>query len=100
MSIEKQTYRVVRGTILKILVKEFPRPVDSKALLFTLRDLGTELSAKELSGHTEYLSAKDYIAASKRSISGINIEMLTATPAGLDVVDEFDKDIGISTEGF
>ncbi len=94
-----ESIRRLRGAILKALVAEHPNYVDSKVLHVILVELGYRLTTGECSGHLSYLGGKGYVESEKRKASGIELEMAVITPMGIDLLDGFKEDIGISVEG-
>ncbi len=94
---KKEKYRRVRGAILKLLAHQHPGPIDFKVLHYLLDDLRYTITEEELESHIVYLADKKFVVRETRKSSGVEIEMITVSPDGLDVLDGFREDIGIDT---
>lgn len=92
---KKERYRRVRGAILKLLAHQHPGPLDIKEIHFLLDDLDLTIQVEELKSHLCYLKEKGFIKIEDRKSGGIVVEMVRITANGLDVLDEFQKDIGV-----
>lgn len=95
MEAKKERYRRIRGAILKFLAHEHPGPLDFKVLHFLLDDLKYNITEEELESHIVYLADKGFVKRETRKSTGVEIEMVTATPKGLDVLDRFVEDVGV-----
>ncbi len=95
MEAVKEKYRRIRGMILKLLAHQHPHPLDSKVLYVLLDDLKSSISDEEYNSHLVYLEEKGLVKREKRGTSGVRIEMITITPAGLDVLDGFRAEVGV-----
>lgn len=92
---KKERYRRVRGAILKLLAHQHPGPLDAKEIHFLLDDLGFTIREEELKSHLCYLKEKELLKIEERKSGGILIEMIRITADGLNVLDGFQKDIGV-----
>ena len=95
MEIQKERYRRIRGTLLKLLVLQHPHPLDAKVLYVLLDDLRYSISDEEFGSHVMYLEEKGFVRKDVRRITGLTIEMITITPAGIDLIDGFREDCGV-----
>ena len=97
MDAKKERYRRIRGAILKMLAYEHPRPVDSNVIHLLLDDLRYSVTEEECQSHITYLAEKGFLHRECRKGSGVKLEMVTISPAGLDVLDGFVQDVGVDT---
>lgn len=95
MDAKIEKYKRIRGAILKLLAHQHPWPIDSKVLYFLLDDLRLTITDDEFKSHCAYLLQKGYLKQEKRKTSGVEIEMLTITPQGLDVLDGLVPEHGV-----
>jgi len=95
MEIQKERYKRIRGTILKLLVHQHPHPLDAKVLYVLLDDLQYSVSDEEFGSHVMYLEEKGFLRRDVRKTSGVTIEMITITPGGIDLIDGFRDDCGV-----
>jgi repressor of nif and glnA expression len=94
---KKERYRRIRGALLKLLAKQHPGPLDIKEVHFLLDDMGYPITEEELRSHLSYLAEGKLIIHNKRKSGGVEIEMIVISRDGLNVLDEFVKDVGIDT---
>lgn len=97
MDLKKERYRRIRGAILRLLAYEHPKPVDSKVIHLLLDDLKYSITEEECQSHICYLTEKGFVNMELRKSSGIRLEMITVSPAGLDLLDGFIQDVGVDT---
>jgi len=95
MDANKERFRRIRGLILKLLVKEHPKPTDLKVLYCLLDDLRYAITDEEFASHLAYLEGKGYVSQSSRKTSGVEIVFCSITPHGIDIVDGFKDDVGV-----
>ena len=90
----KEKYRRVRGAILKLLAYEHPRPVDFHVLHIMLDNLNYTISEDEMDSHVSYLAhaSKGYVLDESRACGQVRVRMITITPKGLDLLDEFGEE--------
>lgn len=91
----KERYRRIRGAVLKLLAHQHPGPLDFKEIHFLLDDLDLTIREEELRSHLSYLKEKGFVKIEERKSGGILIEMVRITADGLNILDGFQKDIGI-----
>ena len=91
----KERYRLVRGLILKFLVKEHPGPLYIDEILLLLDDLGFAITREELLSHLSYLEEGILIRIEKRIFGEIEFRKIFITRNGINVLDGFIKDVGI-----
>lgn len=97
MDIRTETYRRIRGAILKVLAREYPHgAVDAKIISLLIEDLGFKAGESECEGHLAYLVDKKYAVKDERVSSGIRITLASITPSGLDLLDGFLQDVGVN----
>ncbi len=92
---KRERYRRIRGAILKLLAHQHPGPLDVKEIHFLLDDLDLTIREEELKSHLGYLEEKGFLKVEKRKSGGIEIEMIRISADGLNVLDGFQKDVGV-----
>ncbi len=97
MDAKKEKYRRIRGAILKLLAYEHPRPVDSKVVHILLDDLKYSITEEECESHICYLAEKGLLNREMRKTGSVRLEMVTISPRGLDVLDNFVEEPGVDT---
>lgn len=91
----KERYRRIRGTILKLLAHEHPGPIDTVVLHRLLDDLRYAITMDEEMSHLAYLEDKGCVKFDLRRTTGVEIVMVTITAQGLDVLDGFSAACGV-----
>jgi len=92
---QKERYKRIRGAILKLLAHQHPGPLDAKEIHFLLDDLNFTIREEELKSHLYYLKEKGFVKIDERRSGGIDVQMVRITADGLNVIDGFQKDIGV-----
>jgi len=95
MDVRREKYRRIRGAILKFLATEHPGTIDSKVLYHLLDDVRYTMTEEEFLSHTIYLAELGYMRRERRETNGVEIIMYVITPAGLNLLDGFIKDVGV-----
>jgi repressor of nif and glnA expression len=95
MDPKKERYRRIRGAILKLLACEHPGPIDFMVMHRLLDDLRYTITEEEMRSHLTYLEEKGCVKFERRKTGSVEIEMLTVTAEGLDVLDGFEPASGI-----
>jgi CTP-dependent riboflavin kinase len=81
-----------RGTIIKVLVAEYPNPVDSFLLQKLLDDFGVTVDSDALDSYLAYLEEDDYVT---RDTTRAGITIVRATKKGCNLRDGYIKDPGV-----
>jgi len=93
MAYEIQRHEVARGKLLKILVADYPNPIDSVLLRRLLDTFGMPVREEALLSYVAYLEERGYVRTETRR--GSDIRMVSATATGVDVVDGRVEDEGV-----
>ncbi len=96
--IQKERYRKIRGTILRVLIKWHPAPLDSNEIHVFLDDLGYPITKEGLESHLAYLKEPGYIQIEERKAEGIEIQKVRIMKKGIDIIDKFINDIGVDVK--
>ena len=102
MNPKKARYRRIRGLILKLLAHSHPGSLDVVNLRFLLDDLDHPITEEEFDSHLVYLAdpTKGYVTPETKRAGGVELRIVTITPAGLDLLDGFkpESDPGVDVE--
>jgi DNA-binding PadR family transcriptional regulator len=93
----KERYRRIRGAILKLLAHQHPGPLHIREIHFLLDDLRFTISSHELDSHVSYLEEKGFVISEERKSGGLEARMIRITANGLNILDQFNDDVGIDT---
>lgn len=95
MDVRREKYRRIRGAMLKFLATEHPGAIDSKVLYHLLDDVRYTMTEEEFESHAIYLAELGYTRKETREAAGVEITMYVITPAGLNLLDGFTRDVGV-----
>jgi hypothetical protein len=102
MDAKTDRYRRERGTILRILLKVYPDPLNYMTVYVLLEDLGHRMTRDVFEGHLAYLShaSKGYVERHAVEAGGLKAEHLTITPRGIDLMGNLKSvcDDGVATD--
>lgn len=83
----------VRGLILRMLVIEYPKPIDTVLMRSALHDVGYTLDAEDLESYLAYLVEKGCAKVDRKK--DFDIVHARATAKGVDVLDGRIEELGI-----
>jgi hypothetical protein len=87
-----------RGSVLKLLAYQHPAPLEMKEIHSLLDHLRLTITDEEMRSHVCYLKEKGFLTVEERKAGGLQVEMVRITAVGLDVLDRFREDVGVSVE--
>ncbi len=86
----------IRLLILKILIPDYPLPLDSILLRRCLSNFGYPLGTEELSSNLAYLKERGYVKIDEKK--GFDITLVSVTANGIDLVDGLITDPGVGAD--